>query len=206
MVSFLVCLHVVRRRPVIGTVIWDEARISMLVSVRDTTPDDLAAIFRIRNDPQVAPHQYQTSSMGTLDEWRDLIVGNIKAANGDFRCSTILDGATIVGHIVHLHIAADDAWTVECGWNLTPSYWGRGVMCLALTDLFNRFFGDDEVASVLSDCFRDNLRCIRVMEKLGFVRKRISLCDRAKLAYSTRCFRWIERFKLDADTWRAQTK
>jgi RimJ/RimL family protein N-acetyltransferase len=173
----------------------------MQIAVRDTTTDDIDAIFRIRHDPLVVPHQYSTSLMGTIDDWRDLLAGKITTELFAFRSSTIVDGDSIVGHVSQWHMTSNDRLIVQCGWNLTPAYWGRGVMCAALTQLFSRFFIVDGVAHVFADCFRGNRRCIRLMDKLGFVPNGIPLHLRAVLAYSNRCFHWIKRFRLDAEKW-----
>lgn len=173
----------------------------MQIAVHDTTPGELEAIFRIRNDPLVLQQQYRVSLMGTVDDWRDRLAGNVDTGIYTFRSSTVLDGDTIVGHVSQAHMLSNDIPVVQCGWNLTPEYWGRGVMCVALTDLFNQFFTQDGVAHVFADCFRDNRRCIRLMEKLGFVPNGIPLHHRAMIACSSRCFRWIKRFRLDAATW-----
>jgi len=173
----------------------------MQISVRDTRPEDLDAIFRIRHDPLVLPHQYRTSLTGTIDHWRDRLNGKVDTDNFIFRSSTIFDGDLIIGHISQAHMTSKDKPIVQCGWNLTPSYWGRGAMCIALSTLFSRFFSEEGIVHVFSDCFRGNRRCIRVMAKLGFVPNGISLHHRAIIAYSTRCIRWIKRYRLDAEMW-----
>ena len=177
----------------------------MQITVRDTVPDDLDAIFRIRNDPLVVPHQYRTSLTGTTEDWKDRLAGEVDTGVFTFRSTTIVDGKTIIGHVTQLHMISNDVPIVQCGWNLTPHYWGRGVMCIALTELFDRFVTHDGIAHIFADCFRDNHRCIRLMEKLGFVPNRIASHHRAIIAWSTGCLRWIKRFRLDGAVWPANT-
>lgn len=173
----------------------------MQIAVRDTVPDDLDAIFRIRSDPLVVPHQYRTSLTGTKQDWKDRLSGKVGTGFFTFRSATIVDGESIVGHVTQAHMTSNGVRIVQCGWNLTPHYWGRGVMCTALTELFNRFFVNDGIAHAFADCFRDNRRCMRTMDKLGFLPNRIAPHQRAIIAWSTGCLRWIKRFRLDREVW-----
>ena len=132
----------------------------MRIIVRDTMPDDLDAIFRIRNNPLVVPHQYRVSLTGTVDDWRGRLEGKDDTVFHTFRSSTILDGDSIIGNVTQSHMVSNDIPIVQCGWDLTPEYWGRGAMCIALTDLFNRFFTQDGLVHVFADCFRNNHRCL----------------------------------------------
>ncbi|WP_231756696.1 GNAT family N-acetyltransferase [Lignipirellula cremea] len=173
----------------------------MHINIRDTAAEDLDAILRIGNDALVAPHQYRQSLAGTRDKWCDFLAGKRDTKFVTFRCATILDGDTIIGNVSQWHINSNDRPIVQCGWNLTPAYWGRGVMCLALTELFNRFFANDGVAHIYADCFRSNHRCIRVLEKLGFTPNGIPPHHRVIIAWSMRCLHWIRRFRLDSEMW-----
>ena len=175
------------------------------ILIRDTTPDDLPEIFRIQTDPVVRVHQYRFGPNDSLERWTRLLAGHDCAEASRFRCSTIRLGSAIIGHVTHWHWCIDGLRACQCGWNLDPEYWGQGVMCAALSELFDTLFGVEGVQYVFADCFRNNRRCLRVMEKLGFVPNGIPPYQRLLLAWQMRCLRWILRFRLDAEAWRSRT-
>lgn len=169
------------------------------LSVRDSLPEDLVDIFRIRQDSQVRPHQYKLRPTDTVDIWEDRLSGNDQIGDIRFRCSSILLDDTLIGHVTQHHYRIDDVGIAQCGWNLAPDYWGKGLMAAALSILFERFFSEQRISHVFADCFRGNVRSKRVMEKLGFVPVGIELSERISLAWQARCLHWIDRFRLDSD-------
>lgn len=171
------------------------------VVVRDTTDSDLCEIFRIRMDPDVAPHQYPILKDDTMEKWRQRIAGDNVDGPFTIRHSTVLFDDLIVGHIIHHHYEVSGTKYACCGWNLDPRYWGRGLMALALRQKFNEFFVHENIEHIFSDCFPNNKRCIRLMNRLGYVRQNISISERIITAYSTRCLKWIIRFRLDLTRW-----
>lgn len=173
-------------------------RCNMKIAIRDTVESDLLDIFRIRTDPLVAVHQLRLTTGDDLDFWRQQLFGDRRNAAVVFKCTTILDDRVVIGHISQHHLKQGDWTTCECGFNLAPQYWGRGIMRMALSRLFDAFFEEQGVDLVISDCFADNHRCIRLLSKLGFQRIGIGLLARILIAYQMRCLRWIRRFELTA--------
>src|SRR4051812_9078268 len=104
----------------------------MNISIRDSTLDDLSEIFRIRNNPLVAPHQYRIREDDSMEAWLARLSGHNKTGNMTYRSSTILCEQQIAGHVSHIHYSMNDVPVCLCGWNLDPQYWGLGIMRTAL--------------------------------------------------------------------------
>ena len=106
-----------------------------------------------------------------------------------------------MGHVSRFHYTVKDTPLCYCGWNLDPDYWGLGIMRTALADLFDELFGSQAIAHVFADCFRNNHRCIRLMNKLNFLPVPILWRHRMIDAWRNRCLRWVLRFQLDRTAW-----
>lgn len=172
------------------------------VVVRDMVESDLIEIFRIRTHADVARHQYPKRPDDSIDVWRRRLSGDNVVGLLTMRHSTVLTENTIAGHIIHMHYSCRGKKYVACGWDLHPNYWGRGLMYQALRLKFDIFFLEDGIDHVFSDCFPANKRCIRLLNRLGYVRQAISLHDRIVTAFAVRCARWIIRFRLDSSKWK----
>ena len=181
----------------------DKKRLQELVVVRDMTPDDVDDVIQIQLDPLVAPNQYKTNDSVCRQKWADMFTGKMDTDCTKTSESVILFEGTVIGHVGQSVFEHGGKKVVYCGWNLAPEYWGRGIMCIALSKLFDDWFTKQGVTCVRADCFRNNKRCVRLLEKLGFVPERISLLFRIVIVYYARCFYWHLGFRLNAETWLA---
>ena len=168
----------------------------MEIAVRPTEPGDLEAIFQIFTHPSVRPNQYPHVWLNSVERWQAALFGGLKFANGAFSSSTILNDALVVGHIMRMQRKGPEGDWCHCGWNLDPRYWGMGIMPIALSMEFENLFGTLKVNHIISDCFRDNHRCIRVLEKLNYEPVAIKFSDRLTTIIQTKCIRWILRYRL----------
>ena len=173
----------------------------MTIRIRPTSVDDIDAIFSIRYAPEVSESQYPRTKDDTQERWKKLLSDSPEITRGvTFRCTTVLYDDKIIGHITRHHYEFD--WSFcSCGWNLAPSHWGNGLMCQALELMLTELFENDKLDYVTADCFHDNHRSIRVIEKMGFSPYFISLPERVLVWWYVRCFRWVKRYRIDADEW-----
>lgn len=176
------------------------------IEVRDTLVSDLPEIFRIRNDPAVRPSQYKVNSDDSVEVWSKRLSNDDQDGPVTFHCSTVLLGDDVIGHVTSHRFRFDQKNTAQCGWNLDPEFWGRGLMGTALTMLFGQFFSSGKIDQVIADCFRGNRRCKRLMSKLGFVPVRISLQQRFQIACTTSSWKWIDRFELDPESFDTRSR
>jgi RimJ/RimL family protein N-acetyltransferase len=170
------------------------------IVVRDTSLDDLPHINRIRLHPSIRPHQFQvsTADLSTWEKWIEL---NKRAGDVWFRCSTILTDRGVIGYVAQTLNFAGSRPFAECGWNLHPDYWSRGIMKIALRAVLSSLFREQDMSYVTADCFRNNTRCKRLLRKLYFSRTNVPLTERMRMAYEYRCLHWIERYRIERETW-----
>lgn len=176
----------------------------MEIIIRDTIEGDLPAIFEIRRDPLVKPHQYRLKPNETVDSWKRMLFVTPMSGDVLFKSATILRDNSIIGHITHTHYLAGPQPICYCGWNLAPAYWGQGIAVIALSQLFDSLFDEQGVGVVISDCFAENQRCIRVFHKLNYEPSTIPLDERVIKMILKLCLHRIIRYKLTADRWRSR--
>lgn len=174
------------------------------LALRKTIAADVHAIVAIDRHPEVRPHQLRASCEATADDWIRWLDADLSRCNYGWESTTILWANEVIGSITKHFWDLDDGRTYQCGWNLAPLYWGRGIMHAALSTELERLFNQSGAGNIFAECFGNNERCIRLLEKLRFQVCPISFEDRVKLAWSYRCTNWILRFHLDADRWRAE--
>jgi RimJ/RimL family protein N-acetyltransferase len=177
----------------------------MDIAIRETVEADLPEIFRIRTDPLVRPHQYKLGRRDTIRLWTQYLFDEQKDGRLNFRCATIVRHYETIGHISQVHYKLYGRKVCYCGWNLAPLYWGQGIAVIALTQLFDSLFYDERIDLVISDCFSDNRRGIRVLQKLNYEPAGIAPYERLRILVFHRCLHWILRFHLTADTWYRRT-
>ena len=172
----------------------------LTIVVRTSAVDDLPEINRIRLHPLVRPHQF-----GFLRDhdriWKQWIEQNARVGDMWFRSSTIIGNERIIGYVNQTLYFAGQSQFAECGWNLDPDYWGRGIMKTALRMVLQRLFIEQNMSRVVADCFRDNTRCKRLLSKLHFSQYAVPMVERVRMAYQFRCLHWIERYSIDRGTW-----
>jgi len=170
------------------------------IVVRDSALEDLPQFLRIRSHPAVRPHQFRVIHCFD-DRWEKWIELNARAGDYWFRCSTIAENEHVIGYISQTLNFANDRPFADCGWNLHPNYWGRGIMKLALRRVLMELFTEQNLSYVIADCFSNNTRCKRLLSKLRFSQMKLPLGERIQLAYEHRCLHWIERYGIDRATW-----
>jgi RimJ/RimL family protein N-acetyltransferase len=172
--------------------------------LRPTEPDDLEELVRISKDPQVSAQQYRLGRSFGVEQWRRALfeVGY----RGPYTNSTILSEGRIAGFIQRCFWpAARREIRAAYSWNLAPEFWGRGLMPAVLTQDFVSHFAEPRLAEIDVDCFRDNLRCVRVLEKLAFRKVFISPFERVESMIRFCSSRWVLRYRLTRAMWDART-
>jgi RimJ/RimL family protein N-acetyltransferase len=166
--------------------------------VRDAVSDDLESIIAIQQNPLVMQHQYRLDPIAYRRLLAQTLNGESKSAIVSSHYSVLEDDEHVVGYVHHIHWDYDTIPLVQCGWNLAPDYWGRGLMYHALTELIVGFRSSG-VRHVFADYFYGNARCARLLKKLGFVYQSIPLTDRVVDAWKMKCWRLVIRNRLDLE-------
>jgi RimJ/RimL family protein N-acetyltransferase len=168
----------------------------MQISIRSATQEDVPSIMRICLDPQVTPNQYRVSAKAEPG-FRAIVAGEVVLGRYERRITIIEVNGEIAGYIHHDHSFFRGAEAVAFGWNLAPVHWGKGIMPVSVKQLMDQCVSERKTQLFIVECFRDNQRCLRVIDKLGFREAPISLYERAVTALAQRCRKWVLRFEID---------
>ena len=190
-----------RKAPALSALAWP--RRTERLSLRASAPDDAAATFGIRSNPDVSHW---------LTSWPvDEAAYTQKFAEPDsLACCLIveLDGR-VIGDL-YLHV--QDCWAqtevaqqavdteAMIGWVLDPEITGRGYATEAAAELLRICFDDLGVRRVIALCFAANEPSWRLMERIGMRREGVHLGDSLH-----RELGWVDgmTYALLADEWRA---
>jgi RimJ/RimL family protein N-acetyltransferase len=170
--------------------------------LRPATTDDLEALGRIQNLPEVA--RWLPSRVGTQADYL------LRMGREGLLPRTIVverDGE-VIGEL-YLHVrsgwaqreVAEQAQDneAEVGWGLSPAHQGHGYATEAAAELLRICFEDLGVRRVTAGAFADNGPSLRVMERLGMRRETLGV--RTTLH---RDGDWVDStvYALLADEWR----
>lgn len=184
----------------LGSVPWP-LRTARLV-IRPATPDDVEATWRIRRQPEVgrwitrAPTD-RASYAAAFTEPERLALTLVYERDG-----------TVIGDLM---LRVEDAWAqaevaeqargvqAELGWVVDPAEAGHGYATEAVAELVRICFEELGLRRVLANCFADNTRSWRLMERLGMRRELATVRESLH-----RDGRWLDGvgYALLADEWR----
>ena len=176
----------------------------MSLIVRQTRLDDVDAILKIKQEPNVARHQYRVDNREYSDHLQRVLRGDNKTGIITSQFTTIAKDCEVIGYLRQDHYSVDGIKYLSCGWNLASAYWGQGIMRFALTQLLNQWIFELEIQHVFAEYFRTNLRCERLLDRLAFATQEIPIVERLSTAWQLSCFQWVVRRRLDAETWKLQ--
>ena len=171
--------------------------------IRRVTADDAAAVWRYRRLPEVF-------------DWITTAPGDEHAFTAYFEDPHRLAVTLAVEHegvvIGDLYLHIEDPWAqtevkeaacgvqAEIGWVLDPSYGGRGLATEAVAAMLRICFEELGVRRVVANCFADNTRSWRLMERIGMRREAHTVSDSLH-----RSGNWLDGYgyALLAEEWRA---
>lgn len=138
------------------------------------TASDVRAVFSYRSTPEVS-------------EWIGGVVTHLDEFSREFLDPTsttqqlvVLHGGQIVGDLM---IDVEDAWGQRevadqvvrtqalLGWTFDPPHHGQGLATEAVVELLRICFEDLGVRRVKAECFADNERSWRLMDRIGMRRE-----------------------------------
>lgn len=173
------------------------------LSIRPATVEDLDALGRIQNLPEVAA--WLPSSAGTQDDYL------LRMGRHSLLAQTLaveLDSVIIGELYVHIRSGwaqrevADDArdCEAEIGWGFDPAHHGRGYATEATTELVRSCFEDLGLRRITAEAFADNAASLRIMDRLGMRRETLGVRTTLHRSGS-----WVDSvvYALLADEWRA---
>jgi len=137
------------------------------VTVRDMKTEDISEVIQVITHPKVIPHQYPISSSEDKEAaWLKQLNGENVFGPITVHHRSILLSGKVIGHITLHKYLVREKKIVSCGWNLHPEFWGNRYMHEALRIQFDELIDEQNVEYIIADCFRNNQRCIRLLERL----------------------------------------
>jgi ribosomal-protein-alanine N-acetyltransferase len=134
--------------------------------------DDTDFVFRHFSDPQVTRYLLDEPPLATCEEAVQLIELYQPAADRTYNRWGIehkADGA-LIGTCGY-HRWAKRWFRAEIGYDLSPAYWGQGLMVEALRAALHHGFDHMQLNRVDGLVYVANPQSARVLEKLGFQRE-----------------------------------
>lgn len=174
----------------------------MHIAIRDSVFDDAQQIFELRCDPRLKAMQYRPSHSETARTIIAVSTPGARIPGNGWKCSTILADQRFAGHIIERYRSGTSEQAhAYLGWNLVPELWGRGFMVQALTTLFNQRFKENHGLQFIACCFASNVRCQRVIKKLGFQADDLTLVEYLNHLVKTWGRESILKFRVTYNQW-----
>lgn len=138
--------------------------------LRPFTPDDAKALHALNSDPEVLRYINGGTPLSMEETVQRILPGYIASVGPDpsygFWAAVELATGGFVGWF-HLRPFEGDTRTLEIGYRLTRSVWGRGLATEGSRGLIDKAFGELDADCVVGTSLVANLRSRRVMERLG---------------------------------------
>ncbi|WP_436643969.1 GNAT family N-acetyltransferase [Microbaculum sp. FT89] len=146
--------------------------------LRPLAASDAPAIERLAGDERVArltarlPHPYPA---GAAEDFIAMTLGQARADAGRWFAITRQDEPDALLGVIGLE--ADDAGTVEIGYWLGVPAWGQGLMSEAVPTVVSFARQWRPGARIAAHTFPENVASQRVLEKAGFRRDGVGVCE-----------------------------
>ena len=140
--------------------------------LRRLEPSDLAAMFRIQSDPVVTRY-FGRPAHARIEQTEEFL---FKISEGMRTATSIRWGITLRGNDELIGSMGFWRWNqlhfnAEIGYELAPSFWGRGIMVEAIRPILAYGFTTMQLHRVEANIDEENHASQRVLEKLGFTRE-----------------------------------
>jgi RimJ/RimL family protein N-acetyltransferase len=160
-----------------------ETKRLLLRKFQDSDLDDFAAICA---DPDVMRFASITGNPLTRAQawnWIAMVLGHWELRGYGLWAVELRGSGTVIGRI---GIHYPEGWPdLELGWMLGKSYWGQGYATEGATASLNYAFTKMNFIKVISLIHPDNVRSIRLAERIGeHFEKEIDMFDHRLLMYS----------------------
>jgi RimJ/RimL family protein N-acetyltransferase len=176
--------------------------------LRELREDDWKAIWAYRSHPNVSINiaPSQRTEEGTRKNVQDGIAAARTSPRRTFDLAIELkENGAVIGTLAYYQYPYRGIFLGGIGYDLAKPYWGRGLMTEACRELIAFGFDHLEVNGLYTSCYSRNSASIRVLEKVGMERRRISWFGNLRLACHYREWTRYRAFYLSADRWRSNT-
>jgi RimJ/RimL family protein N-acetyltransferase len=130
--------------------------------------NDAPALFNYRSMPEV--FKFQTWRPKELQEVEEFVQKNSNQIENTpdtwLQLAVCTGNDQLIGDI-GIHFLAD-AFQVEIGYTVSPNYQGKGYAVEAVKAVLDHLFGDLQKHRISASVDPENVRSIRLLEKIGF--------------------------------------
>jgi ribosomal-protein-alanine N-acetyltransferase len=136
--------------------------------LRKFVRDDLDALASIFADPQVM--YFSANGVRTKAEtetWIENTISSYQTEGFGLYAAIEREHLQLIGFCGLLVWSIDGLREIEIGYRFTPSYWGKGLATEAAIAVRDYGFEKLEFSSLITIIQPDNIRSVRVAEKLG---------------------------------------
>ena len=137
---------------------------------RQLVHEDEDAIFKLRSDERVntflTRSEYKTSKEAGI--FINKINKNVANAESIYWGIALQSDNKPIGTICLWNIQREN-YRAEIGYELSPDFWGQGIMNEAIARVIDYGFDNMKLHSIQADTHPDNSRSIKLLEKNGFV-------------------------------------
>jgi len=139
--------------------------------LRQLREDDAQRVFEIRSNPEVNRHLDRKPAESIDDGKAFIAMINEKIARNEtvYWAITEKENPLLIGTIVLWNIERDTA-TGEIGFELDPSYHGKGIMSEAVEKVLDFAFNEVGLGVMLGITTHENENSLRLLHKFKFTR------------------------------------
>jgi ribosomal-protein-alanine N-acetyltransferase len=143
---------------------------------------DTVQVFQLRSDPEVNRFLYRPAATNASDEaeFIDRINGSVSKAECLYWAIQLNEEVGLIGTVCLWNID-QQLLSGELGYEMLPAYQGRGLMLEAISSVIEFAFNQTGLKSLNAFSRADNIRSVRLLEKLGF---KIAADDEVELLYT----------------------
>lgn len=162
------------------------------LELRQMSPDDAEAFFRIQTDPQVMRYTHETPP-GSVEELRRFMVEYPdfdRVGYGRWGCY-LKETGELIGFSGLKFVEELDA--TDLGYRFLPRYWGQGLATEAGVASLRHGFEEIGLERIDGFVLPDNAGSIRVLEKVGMQRDGTATFDGLEaLRFVARRANWLD--------------
>jgi ribosomal-protein-alanine N-acetyltransferase len=142
--------------------------------LREITQDDAIGIFKNFSDPDIAKWFFEQpfTEMKQVTEIIDEFNRDFSQRKGLTWAMTLKETGTCVGTCGYGDVGIGDRG--EIGFDLAKEQWGKGLMAEGLAAIIDYGFEALNLSKVEAHTYSNNMRSIRLLEKLGFQLDKVS--------------------------------
>lgn len=140
--------------------------------LRQLTINDADEVYNLRSNPAVSefiardPYTSKEESIGFINK----INKNIENNEAGYWVIALKTDNRLIGTCCIWQISEENS-RAEIGYELMPSFQGKGIMFEAIGALLKYAFGTMQLHSLEAVVYPKNIRSIQLLEKFGFVRE-----------------------------------